>query len=47
MKLAFMFSVLDDKERDTVIGAMEERKFKKGEWVIRQGEEGDVLYVID
>lgn len=42
-----MFSVLDEKERDIVIGAMEERRFTAGDWVIQQGEEGDVLYVID
>jgi len=47
MEQAFMFSVLDDRERDIVIGAMEERRFKTGDWVIKQGEEGDVLYVID
>jgi len=27
--------------------AMEETKFAQGEWVIKQGEEGNVLYVID
>lgn len=42
-----MFSVLDDKEREIVIGAMEEKRFKPGDWVIKQGEDGDVLYVID
>lgn len=42
-----MFSVLDDKERDIVIGAMEECRFKTGDWVIKQGDPGDVLYVID
>jgi len=42
-----MFSVLDDKEKDIVIGAMEECHVKPGEWVIKQGEAGDVLYVID
>lgn len=29
-----MFSVLDDKERDIVIGAMEECRFKPGDKVI-------------
>lgn len=42
-----MFSALDDKDRDIVINAMEEKKYKPGEWVIKQGEDGDVLYVVD
>lgn len=47
MSQAFMFSVLDDKEKEIIIYAMEEKKFKNGDWVIRQGEQGDVLYVVD
>jgi cAMP-dependent protein kinase regulator len=35
MEQAFMFSVLDDKEKDIVIGSMEEKKFSSGEWVIK------------
>lgn len=42
-----MFSGLDEKNREIVIGAMEEKRFKKGEWVIKQGEEGNVLFVVD
>lgn len=42
-----MFSALDDKEKSVVINAMNEKKFKKGDWVIKQGEEGDHLYVVD
>jgi cAMP-dependent protein kinase regulator len=30
-----------------VIDAMEEKKFSEGETVITQGEDGDVLYVVD
>lgn len=44
---AFMFSALDEKEKDIVITAMEEKRFKANEWVIRQGEDGDNLYVVD
>lgn len=44
---AFMFSALDEKEKRIVIDAMEERFFKSGENVITQGEDGDVLYVVD
>lgn len=42
-----MFSALDDFQRDIVINAMEERTFKVGEKVIQQGDDGDVLYVVD
>lgn len=44
---AFMFSALDDKEREIVVGAMEEKRFRPGDWVIKQGEDGDNLYVVD
>jgi len=35
MAQAFMFSVLNDEEIDIVVGAMEECKFKKDDWVIK------------
>lgn len=47
MLAGFMFNALNDKDLDIVVGAMEEKKFKKGDYVIKQGEEGDVLYVVD
>lgn len=47
MLAGFMFSALNDKDIDIVVGAMEEKKFKKGDYVIKQGEEGNVLFVVD
>jgi cAMP-dependent protein kinase regulator len=44
---SFLFNSLEDKELDTVILAFEEKRFKKGEHVIDQGEHGDVLYLIE
>lgn len=44
---AFMFSALDEKEKKIVIDAMEERSFKAGDRVITQGQDGEVLYVVD
>jgi len=44
---SFMFSALDDNEQEIVIGAMEEVHFKPDDTVIKQGDDGDVLYVID
>lgn len=42
-----MFSGLDEKETKTVVDSFEEKQFSEGENVIVQGEDGDVLYVID
>lgn len=51
-----MFSALDEHELAIVIDAMEEKKFKypflyifvrSGDFVIKQGDDGDVLYVVD
>jgi cAMP-dependent protein kinase regulator len=42
-----MFSCLEEHEKKTVVGAMEERTFAAGEDVITQGDDGDVLYVVD
>jgi len=44
---SFIFGALDEKEKAIVIGAMEEKIFKKGEAVIKQGDDGDNLYVVD
>eukprot|EP01017_Pseudomicrothorax_dubius_P015467 TRINITY_DN1781_c0_g2_i1.p1 TRINITY_DN1781_c0_g2~~TRINITY_DN1781_c0_g2_i1.p1 ORF type:complete len:377 (-),score=133.11 TRINITY_DN1781_c0_g2_i1:170-1300(-) len=47
LEQAFMFSALDEREKEIVVNAMEERRFKAGDTVIRQGEDGDNLYVVD
>lgn len=44
---AFMFAMLDEKEKNIVIGAMEECKFSEKDHVIDQGDDGEVLYVVD
>ena len=44
---SFLFNSLEDKELKTVIDSFEEKKYKAGENVITQGEEGDVLYLVD
>jgi len=44
---SFLFGNLESKDLDIVIGAMEEKKFKPGESVIKQGENGDCLYCIE
>ena len=44
---SFIFSSLDKKDLEIVIDAMEEKKFKKDEKVITQGEVGDCLYIVE
>ena len=44
--MAFMFSALEDSEKDIVIDAMEECKVQVQETVIKEGDQGDCLYVI-
>ena len=44
---SFIFNSLEDKELKTVIDSFEERKYSAGQNVITQGEEGDVLYLVD
>ena len=46
LNLSFMFSSLDEKEKEIVIGATEERIVQPGEVVIKEGDEGDCLYVV-
>jgi cAMP-dependent protein kinase regulator len=44
---SFLFNSLEEKELNTVIDAFEEKHYVKGDFVIRQGEQGDVLYLIE
>ena len=42
-----MFQNLDQDEKTIVINAMEEKKFSEGVDVIKQGDDGDDLYVVE
>lgn len=44
---SFIFNSLDPKDLETVVNSMEERVCKAGENIITQGEDGEVLYVIE
>ena len=44
---AFMFANLDEKEKNIVIGAMEECSFQANDYVIKQGENGNILFCVD
>lgn len=41
-----MFRTLEPSDLQIVINAMEEVKFSKGDCVIKQGDDGDVLYFV-
>lgn len=43
---AFMFSGLDEAEKQIVVDAMAEKNAVEGEVVIKEGDEGDSLYVV-
>lgn len=43
---SFMFSGLDDAEKKVVVDAMEDKKVFKNEVVIKEGDQGDCLYVV-
>lgn len=47
LDMAFMFSALDENEKGVVIDAMSEVKANTGDFVIKQGDQGDCLYVVD
>ncbi len=42
-----MFNALDEKEFDIVVDAIEERKCVTGECVIKEGDQGDNMYVLE
>lgn len=46
LNMCFMFSALDEKEKDIVIAAMEECVTDTKQNVITEGDEGDCLYVV-
>jgi cAMP-dependent protein kinase regulator len=43
---SFMFSGLEESEIDIVVNAMQEKKCYKGEVVIKEGDDGDCLFVV-
>ena len=44
---AFMFNALDESEKEVIINAMSEVQVAINEVVIKQGDQGDCLYVVD
>ena len=44
---SFIFNSLEDQDFVKVIDAFEEKRFKGGDYVIKEGEQGDVVYLVD
>lgn len=47
LEQAFMFSCLNPQELDIVLGAMQYVKKQPGEVIIKEGDDGDNLYVVE
>jgi hypothetical protein len=47
LEKSILFSTLLPKEKDTVLLAMEEKRYKMDDIVIKQGDQGDVLFLIE
>ena len=43
----FLFKNFDEVEISTIVDACEEKKFKKNDYIIKQGDNGDYLYIIE
>ena len=43
----FMFSKLEEREKNVIVLAMQSKEFKKGDKVIEEGDQGAELYVVD
>ena len=46
IKKSFMFNTLESHDQEIVIGAMKVQIFEKGDTVIRQGDDGDELFIV-
>ena len=44
---SFIFNALEDQDMISVIDAFEEKRYKAGEYVIKEGEKGDVVFLVD
>lgn len=44
---SFLFKALDDQDLQIVIGAIEEKQYKAGEHVIKEGDQGDEMFMLE
>ena len=46
VKNSFIFKTLDDEELKEVINIIEEKTFQKGDAIMKEGEQGDTMYMV-
>ena len=44
---SFMFKMLEESDKKIVVDAMEEKRYSKGDIVIKQGNDGDMLFLVE
>lgn len=44
---SFLFNTLNENDQNIVLDAMAEENYKEGDLVIKEGDDGDVLYVVE
>ena len=44
---SFLFRALDEEDLKVVVGAIEEKQYKAGEHVIKEGDQGDEMFVLE
>ena len=44
---SFLFNNFDDQEISTIVDSLEEKHYKKDDYIIKQGDNGDYLYIIE
>lgn len=44
---SFIFNSLDDQDMNTVVNAFEEKRLSPGEYIIKQGDQGETIYLVD
>jgi cAMP-dependent protein kinase regulator len=44
---SFLFNNFDDVEISTIVDALEEKHYKKDDYIIKQGDSGDYVYIIE
>ena len=44
---SFLFNNFDDVEISTIVDALEEKHYKKDDYIIKQGDNGDYVYIIE
>jgi len=47
LSTSFMFQSLSPIQKDLVYTVMQSRDVEAGEWIIKEGDKGDEMYIVD